>query len=118
MKNKQNQQNFSSRTLFQSIFLTSDLFVDNSLLQSASSCAFGFLFSLLPVILLILIVLTRILHTNQDILAEFYPYLQGFLSKEQYETITDSVLEIKKSEYLKLSLFLQFFGFQDDFSLQ
>ena len=96
MKNKQNQQNFSSRTLFQSIFLTSDLFVDNSLLQSASSCAFGFLFSLLPVILLILIVLTRILHTNQDILAEFYPYLQGFLSKEQYETITDSVLEIKK----------------------
>ena len=65
MKNKQNQQNFSSRTLFQSIFLTSDLFVDNSLLQSASSCAFGFLFSLLPVILLILIVLTRILHTNQ-----------------------------------------------------
>ena len=96
MKKNKNKQKFSFRTLVQSIFLTTDLFIDNSLLQSASSCAFGFLFSLLPVILMILMVISRILHANQDFLIGLYPYISGILTKDQFQAITSSVLEIKK----------------------
>ncbi len=96
MKKNTNKQKFSLRTLFQNIFISSDLFVANTLSQNASSCAFGFLFSLLPVILMILMILTRILHTNQDILTTFYPYLSNIITQEQFETITSTLLDIKK----------------------
>ena len=96
MKKIRNKQKISLRTIFQNLFISSDLFVTNSLAQSATSCAFGFLFSLLPVLLLILIVVTRILNNNQDILTDFYPYISNFITIEQYASISDTLIEIKK----------------------
>lgn len=96
MKKTKNKQRFSFRSVSQSIFISSDLFISNSLSQSAAACAFGFLISLLPVILLILIILIRILHTNQDILMEFYPYISSFISAEQFSMLSSVLLDIKK----------------------
>ena len=109
MKKNKNKQKFSLRTLVQSIFLTTDLFIDNSLLQSASSCAFGFLFSLLPVILMILMVISRILHANQDFLIGLYPYISGILTIDQFQAITSSVLEIKKVGIFEIITLLAIF---------
>lgn len=96
MKKNKNKQKLSLRTIFQSLFMSSDLYVTNSLFQSATACAFGFLFSLLPVVLLILIVVTRILNNNQDILTDFYPYISNFITPEQYSSISNVLTEIKK----------------------
>ena len=107
MKKNKNKQKLSLRTIFQSLFMSSDLYVTNSLFQSATACAFGFLFSLLPVVLLILIVVTRILNNNQDILTDFYPYISNFITPEQYSSISNVLTEIKKIGIFEKKMFLK-----------
>ena len=53
-------------TLLQTTFLTAKLFLQNRMLSYAGACSFSFLFSFIPVFMLIAIVLLRILHASPE----------------------------------------------------
>ena len=51
----------------QSLYLNVGLFFANDLMSSASACAFGFLFSFIPVSMMIFVILFRFLHATPDV---------------------------------------------------
>jgi len=55
-------------TAAQTGFLTTAFFISNNLVSYASACAFGFLFSFIPVAIMICTILVRILHTSPAVL--------------------------------------------------
>lgn len=72
-------------TLFQTAFLTVKHFLQNHLLSYAGACSFSFLFSFIPVFMLIAIVLLRILHASTDSLVQLFsvvPELQEYINVE------------------------------------
>ena len=83
-KTKQKVFPDSFRTFFQAIFISFRLFIQNSLSTYASACAFGFFFSMLPVLLMILIVLIRILHAEQNIIYQLYQFVANFIDESQF----------------------------------
>lgn len=61
---EENHRKITLRTVMQSVYLTLNFFVRNDLVSYASTCAFGFLFSFIPVVMMILVILIRVLHAN------------------------------------------------------
>lgn len=55
-------------TVLQSFFFTFTLYFQNNLHLYALSCAFGFLYSLIPTVIMVTAVLIRILHTSPEML--------------------------------------------------
>ncbi len=51
-------------TFSQSVFLTTKYFLQNRLLSFAGSCAFSFLFSVIPLFMMVVMVLVRFLHAS------------------------------------------------------
>ena len=73
-------------TVIQSVFLTASFFVQNDLLTYASSCAFGFMMSVIPVVMMILSILLRVLHTAPELLLRYISdedFLGGLFSVER-----------------------------------
>ena len=58
-------------TFIQSIYLTIKSFVSNDLISYASACTFGFLYSLFPILMMIVIVLVRVMHTTPEAVTLF-----------------------------------------------
>lgn len=85
----------SLRTFFQSLFISLGLFNRNSLATYAAACAFGFFFSMLPVLLMILIVLIRFLHTEQTIISQLYQYVAVLIDESQFNNLVQSALEVR-----------------------
>lgn len=63
---KKNPRKITFVTFSQSIFLTTKYFLQNRLLSFAGSCAFSFLFSVIPLFIMIVMVLVRFLHASPD----------------------------------------------------
>lgn len=63
---EENHHRITIRTVLQSFYLTISFFFQNDLISYASTCAFGFLFSFIPVVMMILVILIRVLHANLD----------------------------------------------------
>lgn len=69
----------------QTIFLTTKLFLRNKLLSYAGACSFSFLFSVIPVFMLIILILVQILHASQETIRTFIesiPEIQQYFSTE------------------------------------
>lgn len=62
----------------------------------ASACAFGMLFSVLPVVFLIITVLIRVLHTEHSFVMQFYQYISMLITQEQFEQLIQTVLSVEK----------------------
>ncbi len=60
-------------TFVQTVFLSASFFIQNDLLTYAAACAFNFMMSVIPVVMMILSVLLRLLHTAPELLAGFMP---------------------------------------------
>ena len=89
------KQHISSVTFLQAVFLTISFFVSNDLISYAAACAFGFLFSFIPVVMMILVILIRFLHTNPAMLIEVLdiaPLTELFLN---IDTVSQSIMQIK-----------------------
>ncbi len=72
-------------TFLQSLYLTIAHMGKNDLFSYASSCAFGFLFSLIPTVMMVLVILMQIFHASPDILFSFlekYDFFSQFFSTE------------------------------------
>lgn len=80
----------------QSLFITTNLFFQNSLPTIASACALGLLFSVLPVVFLIITMLIRVLHTEHSFVLNFYQYIDMLVTQEQFESLIQTILSVNK----------------------
>ena len=71
-KKKRSFRDFSPRAIVQSFFLTAVFFIENNLTSHAAACAFGFLFSFIPILMMIAAVLVHFLHASADSLAAIF----------------------------------------------
>lgn len=72
-------------TIAQSIFLTIKYFVQNRLFSYASACSFDFLFSFIPIAMMIVTILVRILHASPDTVYSIFnkfPELSNYINPE------------------------------------
>ncbi len=76
-------------TLSQTIFLNIKFFLQNRLLSYACACSFNFLFSFIPVSMMITVILIRILHTTPEVAASLinmFPEIPEYID-------TNSIIE-------------------------
>ena len=91
MKRKCEKQKFSFLSLAQAIFISADFTSQNDLDSHASACAFGFLFSFLPLVLMVFSILVRVMHATKEVLREAIaalPFLEGIFN---FDDILESV---------------------------
>lgn len=91
MKRKCEKQKFSFLSLAQAIFISADFTSQNDLDSHASACAFGFLFSFLPLVLMVFSILIRVMHATKEVLREAIaalPFLEGIFN---FDDILESV---------------------------
>ncbi|MBP3710309.1 MAG: YihY/virulence factor BrkB family protein [Treponema sp.] len=65
MRPKREKKHLSKNMLGQLIYLTSTFYIQNNLYTCAASCAFGFLFSFIPIVMMVLAVLMPLLHSSR-----------------------------------------------------
>lgn len=99
---KTNKFKASLASFIQTLYITSNLYLRNSLNTAAAACAFGFLFSLLPTVFMIIIVLVRILHTEMSFIMQFYSYISAFIQEDQFEKLLNSALSVKSAGFLEI----------------
>lgn len=80
----------------QSLYITTNLYFQNSLPTIASACAFGMLFSVLPVVFLIITVLIRVLHTEHSFVMQFYQYISMLITQDQFDQLVQTILSVDK----------------------
>jgi membrane protein len=59
-------------TFAQSIFLNLKFFIQNGLLSYASACSFDLIFSVVPVLLMIILIAVRVLHASPELISSLY----------------------------------------------
>lgn len=91
MKHKREKQKFSFLSLAQALFISADFTSQNDLDSHASACAFGFLFSFLPLVLMVFSILIRILHASKEALREAVAALPFLKDIFNFEEILNSV---------------------------
>ena len=82
-------------TFLQSIYLTGNFFVSNDLLSYASACAFGFLFSFIPIVMMILVILIRFMHASPDMVSKLISSSVAMGNFFNIESFSNSILSIK-----------------------
>jgi len=102
-------------TAAQTCYLTAFFYFRNNLVSFASACAFGFLFSFIPVAIMICIVLIRILHASPAMLAALMnneEIFSGIFSMQALVTSISSIGKIGSFEIIiGISIFWMARGF-------
>lgn len=89
-------------TFVQALFLTAQCFIQNRLIAFAASCSFSFLFSVIPIFMMIVMVLVRIMHASPSTVAALlstFPELGQYLNSEH---IIHSVQSIETVSALEI----------------
>ncbi len=84
------------RTLLQILYFSVRYTSSNDLFSYAASCAFGFLLSFLPVVMMILTILVRFLHAEGTVVTEFLQVYPLVGSTVNLENVINSVRQIQK----------------------
>lgn len=92
------------RKIGQLVYLTGVNFLENNLFESANSCAFGFIFSFIPLTLIILTVIVGLLKSNPSVLQFFMDYINRFNEVVDISSIVNQVLGIKSISFLEIIL--------------
>src|SRR5574344_1843511 len=82
-------------TVLQSLYLTGRFYLTNDLIVYASACAFGFLFSFIPTIMMILVILIRFLHASPETVTSFLNSTKIFSNTFDLQHLVDSILSVK-----------------------
>lgn len=69
---------FTKYTAAQSIFLTADFFIQNSLHNFAAACAYSFFFSIIPIAMITLAILVHVMRATPEIIAHVINYTQAY----------------------------------------
>lgn len=83
-------------TALQSLYLTGTFYLTNNLFSYASACAFGFLFSFIPIVMMILVILIRFLHASPETVTAMLSQSRIFSDAFDLNYLINSVLSIKK----------------------
>ena len=86
---------YTLRTFVQETFLTGNFFIQNDLITYASACAFSFLFSLLPVVIMCAVILIRVLKASPSVLNNLYQFDTGFSQILDVSHLVNSVLDFQ-----------------------
>ena len=79
----------------QILYLTLSNFTKNALWESASACAFGFIFSFIPITLIIFAVLIGILRVNPNIYNFIFSFSQELTSLVNIQPVLDKMMQTK-----------------------
>lgn len=109
LKNIRKMGNITFRSFSQAIYLTTVFFTDNGLISYASSCAFGFLFSFIPVVFLIFAIVVRILHTSPEAVTELLAKTGIFDKAFNIESMVDSLLNVSKITSVEIVMIITIF---------
>lgn len=89
------EQHISFVTFLQAVYLSVSFFISNDLISYAAACAFGFLFSFIPVVMMILVILIRFMHANPSAviaMLNIAPLTELFLN---IDSVAQSIMQIK-----------------------
>jgi membrane protein len=84
----------SGVTIAQSCFLTTKFYLKNRLASYASACAFGFLFSSIPVFMMTLVVLIRLFRASPAGVSRLLRFISQFDDYFNLEAVIDSIESI------------------------
>jgi len=90
--------------LIQRLYITWDTFVSNDLFTYASSGAYSFFMSAVPIILMVLVILLRILNTSPEQIRELAGNTRGLTGALDLATLLDSVMSIRSVGVFELIL--------------
>ncbi|MBQ7159742.1 MAG: YihY/virulence factor BrkB family protein, partial [Treponema sp.] len=82
-------------TVAQTVYLTGMNYGRNSLVSHARACSFGFLFSFIPILTMVAVVLIRILHASPDTVAKIFAFAKEFGPYFDVQAVIDGLLTVK-----------------------
>ena len=82
-------------TVGQLIYLTASFYARNNLYTCAASCAFGFLFSFIPIVMTVLAVLVRIIHASPEIIDSVLSRVSEYKTMFDAESFIRTLLKMK-----------------------
>ncbi len=92
------------KKISQLIYLTTANSFSNNIFESANSCSFGFIFSFIPITLIILTLLVGLLRTHPSLLNFILQYIQPISTVVDLNSIINQVLNIKSFSYVEFLL--------------
>ena len=104
----QKLKNISPRAILQALFMAGGLFFENNLISFAASCTFGFLFSFIPIVMMIAVFLLHFLHASTDSLIALFGADSIFfnvISAKSILSVIDSFRSFGRFEVV-MSLFM------------
>ena len=84
-------------TLGQSIYLSSKFFVKNNLVTYAGNSSLAFLFSFMPILMMIIVVLVKIFHTSPDLIFSLVDIQSIFAEPVKIKNLVDNLLNAENS---------------------
>lgn len=85
----------SFHTLLQTLYITTRLYGQNGLAVVGQACAFGLMFSLFPIIFLVLSLALHLVNGYTPVVENLYSYVEQFLSQEQFTGLVSAVMSVK-----------------------
>ena len=90
----------------QSIYLTLVFYIQNNLYNCAAACAFGFLFSVIPVIMMVLAVLVRFLHASPKLIDSILQFASQYRTMFDADSFINSILDYNSFGWVEFFLIL------------
>ncbi len=98
------RKKISFLTAIQASIITGSLFTQNDLGSCAAACAFGFLLSFFPVIMLSFTILVEVAHASKDVILQLVSEASPFKTAVDLSGILDSISGAKKIGIMELIL--------------
>lgn len=104
-------------TVAQMVYLTGMNYGRNALTSHARACSFGFLFSFIPIITMVAVVLIRILHASPDTVTKILAFAQEIGPYFDLKDVVDGLLTVKSITILEIIVGLFIFWITRGFFL-
>ncbi|MBM7023127.1 YhjD/YihY/BrkB family envelope integrity protein [Treponema sp. Marseille-Q4523] len=92
---RRHKKRSAKNTVGQLIYLTASFYARNNLYTCAASCAFGFLFSFIPIVMTVLAVLVRIIHASPEIIDSVLSRVSEYKTMFDAESFINGILKVK-----------------------
>ncbi len=104
-------------TVAQTVYLTAMHFGRNSLVSHARACSFGFLFSFIPILTMVAVVLIRILHASPETVSKILIFAQEIGPYFNVQEVVDGLLTVKSLTFFEIIVGLFIFWITRGFFL-
>lgn len=102
-KNKTEKKSVFPR-FFQFIYLSASNFKKNNLWESASACSFGFIFSFIPITLIIITILVTVLRVSPNVLNYVLAFSDEIKSVVDITPVINNVLKVNSIKFMDIFL--------------